>query len=216
MNRNTVTLMLGCVSAIAGVAFMLMAHDEDAHTVQTGNTPMSAFCEAMLAKENGNLIKAERLWRESVQRSPTTEAGSALCLGGLLRDEGRFVEAEKFLKLALDIDTKLFGQDSVEVTTPTCELAALYEQEGKFQLAQSLLTQVIHTCAKNSKRKDAALQSAYAMSSLARIYEVQGHSELITPALKKSKMEYKRLLQATNPSPRDFKLSLARASKSPN
>jgi len=195
---------------------MVMTPDEDAPNLHTGNTPMSAFCEAMLAKENGNLIEAERLWRGAVQKSPTTEAGSALCLGGLLRDEGRFVEAEKFLKLALDIDTKLFGQDSIEVATPTCELAALYEQEGKFQLAQRLLTQVINICAKNSKRQGAPLQSACAMSSLARIYEAQGHSELITPALKNSKMEYKRLLHSNNPSRRDFQLSLTRAAKAAN
>jgi tetratricopeptide (TPR) repeat protein len=204
MNRTIfyVSLVIAGVFAIIGLSFT-KAHVE--------TSPLSTFCEAMLARENGDWIKAERIWKEIIQRSPNTEAASAACLGSLMKDEGRLAEAEPLLIQAIDIDTRMFGPDSLEITTPMCQLAALYEQEHKLVLAQGLLTTVTRICTKFPERERAALQNAYAMSTLARIYIAEGQPELVTPALRQSEATYDRLLRKNTPSKRNFQLSCARA-----
>jgi tetratricopeptide (TPR) repeat protein len=197
--------------SVVGVVAIIVLSFSMTHAEKTQPRQNSLFYEAMLARQNGNRIKAERLWKEAIQKDPNSDGASALCLGDLMKDEGRLAEAEPLLKQALDIDIKLFGSDSLEISTPMCQLAALYEQEGRLLLAQGLLTDVARICAKSPERERAALQNASALNALARVYIAEGHPELVTPALKQSRIVYQRLLDKSNPSRRNLQQFCASA-----
>ena len=158
-----------------------------------GTRARHLFKKALMERDDGNWSRAESLWKKAIQASPDMTV-SALYLGHLLKDEGRLSEAEPFLKQAMDINIKRFGADSFEASTPMRLLADLYEQESKFLQAERLLKNIIRICKKLPERDEAALQSAYAVNALARVYIAEGHPELLTPTMREPGTVYKKLL----------------------
>jgi tetratricopeptide (TPR) repeat protein len=168
----------------------------------------SEYWRADAAYNRGERAEAKHLLRQSLRKNPS-DAASAMRLGDMMKEEGRFAEAESLLKQALQIDRRLFGSESWEATLPVLRLATLYEQDGRLDMAQNLFEDVIRICSKSPDQGFKSLHLAYASAGLARIYRLKGHSRQAKLALEQAFKIYKKQLGKSDPLTRHAKQDLA-------
>jgi tetratricopeptide (TPR) repeat protein len=112
------------LAIIAGLVFLL------SNTKGTTRPQWeSEFLQGLAAYERGDHVKAEQIWRNSLTKSSIPNSTTSLWLGTLMKEEGRFGEAETLLKQSLKASRINFGADSLEVATPMRQLAGVYEGE---------------------------------------------------------------------------------------
>ena len=173
-----------------------------------GSVFESEYLRADAAYNRGERAEAKHLLRQSLRKNPS-DAASAMRLGDMMKEEGRFAEAESLLKQALQIDRRLFGSESWEETLPVVRLATLYEQDGRLDMAQSLFEDVTRICSKSPDQGFKSLHLAYASAGLARIYRLKGHSRQAKLALEQAFKIYKKQLGESDPLTRHAKQDLA-------
>ncbi len=106
-------------------------------------------------------------------------------LAWLYRDTDRFPEADSILRLALDIDRRLDGEDSPAVARRTAELGMLHQAAGRYATAAPLLDRAIALYAKNPKADPREI--AFTLHLVARNYHATGD-------IKQSEDFYKKVL----------------------
>src|SRR5207244_2233638 len=98
----------------------------------------------LVLRDQGEQAGAEKLMRESLElhrKGPQGEGpGTAITLGnlGLVLWEGRLKEAEGFLRQALDLKRKLFGEGHYELASTSHNLALVLRDRGEFDQAESI------------------------------------------------------------------------------
>ena len=87
--------------------------------------------------ESGERYEREslRIFQENAGRSHPDYAIALATLGHILTERGRYDEAERMLKEAYDIDSRIFGADNQRVADIESHLAVLYEKRGDFSRA---------------------------------------------------------------------------------
>jgi serine/threonine protein kinase/lipopolysaccharide biosynthesis regulator YciM len=76
-----------------------------------------------------------RIFQENAGRSHPDYAVALATLGHILTERGRYDEAERMLKEAYDIDSRVFGADNQRVADIESHLAVLYARRGDFARA---------------------------------------------------------------------------------
>ncbi len=61
------------------------------------------------------------------------------CLGNILRQDGRYQEAQDMIGQALAIEKKLLGQDTIDIAITMRDLARVHEDQAEVKEAEALL-----------------------------------------------------------------------------
>jgi predicted Ser/Thr protein kinase len=105
-------------------------------------------------------------------KQPLVEAAIRQTIANTYKDLGLYPDAQPHLERAVELRTKVQGQEDQDTLTAMSDLADLYLDQGKFAAAQALYTSVLQ-----SRRRILGLEhpaTLMSLGSLATVYEKQG------------------------------------------
>lgn len=118
------------------------------------------------------LDRAGRRIQGKFDKQPLVEAAIRQTIANTYKDLGLYTDAQPHLERAVELRTKLQGQEHQDTLTAMSDLADLYLDQGKFAAAQALHTRVLQ-----SRRRIFGLEhpaTLMSLGSVATVYERQG------------------------------------------
>jgi len=118
------------------------------------------------------LDRAARLIQGKFDKQPLVEAAIRQTIANTFKDLGLYPDAQPHLERAVELRTKVQGQEHQDTLTAMSDLADLYLDQGKFAAALALHTKVLQ-----SRRRILGVEHPATLMSLGRVatvYEKQG------------------------------------------
>ena len=165
-------------------------------------TSLENLAQAYLFKGNNSLAIATIEQALSIYnglgKMITPQASNALnILGDAFRIQGRYAEAEKSLKQAVDIRRRFFGENSKAFATSVGNLALVYKDQGRLDDAEVLYRQAVAI----EKTARGGVAEPITIANLGNLYLLQGKYQLaqsmLLDALSRKKISPSRPVMRT-------------------
>lgn len=99
--------------------------------------------------------------------------------GYYLKEQARYIDAERLYQQALSIREKAFGTDNLETAQSIYNLARLYFEQGRYEKAEQLYLQTLSICERIAGTENSDI--AQSLNSLALLYWIQDRYEEAEP-----------------------------------